>query len=191
MKVEKGYEVVADILQQALDQAQSGKGKERHGHGLPFTEQKIMAISRALRTDGGLAYQVEKKIQEGREFDNLEQLERELFGAIIYTVAMIIYHREVFAAKAVEAPAASSTSASKGFDMHNCDNWQHGDTVLYVGVDNARHTTGREYQVQRVHALSQLHITTDYSHINEPPLPLDKETAEKCFQWVDSSDKTS
>ena len=38
-----GYEVVADILQQALDQAQSGKGKERHGQGLPFTEQKIFS----------------------------------------------------------------------------------------------------------------------------------------------------
>lgn len=184
MRVAKGYEVVAEILQKALDQAQSGKGRERHGQGLPFTEQRILSISRALRTDGGLAYQVEKKIQEGREFDDLEQLERELCGAIIYTVAMIIYHREVFAAKAGATPAG-------GFDRRDSTHWKNGDTVLYVGESNAHHTKGKEYKVLRWGRGPSMNFTVDYSQHDQPNVRIDKKTAEACFELVDVSDKNS
>lgn len=181
MHIEKGYEVVAEVLQKALDQAQSGKGKERHGHGLPFTEQKILAISRGLRTDGGLAYQIEKKVQEGREFDNIEQLERELLGAIIYTVAMIVYHREKFAAASVEKYTHT--------DMTDSDNWEDGDTVFYKLKDTDLYSNGHEYTVCRSKPSNLLQITNNFSgkvNNKESCYVFTREAAEHRFTWVKS-----
>lgn len=94
---EVGYEQLTEILRAAHDHAALGKGKERHANSLPFEKQRMLSISRAQGDDGGMAYQVQKKVQEGRQFDNMQQIENELLGAINYTVGMIIYHRERFA----------------------------------------------------------------------------------------------
>lgn len=88
-----GYEQLADVLQDAYDQAAKGKGAERHADGLPFHEQPMQTGSDLLGTDAGLAFQAIKKIREGRNMPEFDRLERELLGAINYIAGMIIWHR--------------------------------------------------------------------------------------------------
>ena len=87
----KGYEDLTRILDEALQQATSGKGKERHAGNKPFDKQPIMEIARMT----GLAYQTGqamKKIQESHtllEIKGKEAAINELRGAIIYLAAAI------------------------------------------------------------------------------------------------------
>lgn len=97
MKVEKGYSELAAVLQEALDQAQSGKGKERHaGEGETFLEQPIMEISRRVGP-GGPAFQAIKKIQEALgSFRGgfFQRGKADLLGAIVYTAALLLLEDE-------------------------------------------------------------------------------------------------
>lgn len=88
-----GYEQLAEILEAAYDQAAKGKGAERHANGLPFHKQPMQIGSDLLGSDAGLAFQAIKKIREGREFEDLHRVERELLGAMVYIAGMIIWHR--------------------------------------------------------------------------------------------------
>jgi len=88
-----GYEQLAEVLRSAHDQAALGKGAERHANNLPFHEQPMQTGSDMLGSDAGLAFQVIKKVREGRQFAELDRLERELLGAINYIAGMIIWHR--------------------------------------------------------------------------------------------------
>lgn len=88
-----GYEQLAAVLRAAHDQAAIGKGADRHANGLPFHEQPMQTGSDILGTDAGLAFQVIKKVREGRQFAELDRLERELLGAINYLAGMVIWHR--------------------------------------------------------------------------------------------------
>ena len=94
--VEPGYEPLAAVLQLALDQAQAGKGKERHANGRPFDRQPIMEIGRMV----GLGYptgQAKKKTQEAIGMSNRGEPDRavtELLGAINYLAAAILLIRE-------------------------------------------------------------------------------------------------
>lgn len=94
--VTPGYEALAATLQEALDQAQFGKGKERHANGQPFERQPIMEIGRMV----GLGYptgQAQKKIQEAVGMFNRDEPDRavaELLGAINYLAAAILLIRE-------------------------------------------------------------------------------------------------
>lgn len=91
-----GYEPLAMTLQAALDQAQAGKGKERHANGRPFDRQPIMEIGRMV----GLGYptgQAKKKTQEAVGMLNRGEPDRavnELLGAINYLAAAIMLIRE-------------------------------------------------------------------------------------------------
>lgn len=87
--VREGYYELFSILREALDQAQSGKGRERHDNGEPFTEQPALTITRAV----GLGFplgQAMKKIQESQRMDT-DAAKRELLGAINYLAAAILY----------------------------------------------------------------------------------------------------
>lgn len=94
--VSPGYEPLAAALQMALDQAQAGKGKERHANGRPFDRQPIMEIGRMV----GLGYptgQAKKKTQEAVGMFNRGEPDRavaELLGAINYLAAAILLIRE-------------------------------------------------------------------------------------------------
>lgn len=94
--VAPGYGPLAEILQEALDQSQRGKGKERHANGREFERQPIMEIGRMV----GLGYptgQASKKIQEAVGMFNRDEADRavnELLGAIIYSAAAILLIRE-------------------------------------------------------------------------------------------------
>lgn len=92
----KGYEALAGILQEAHDQAASGKGKERHANARPFMQQPILEIGRMC----GLGYptgQAQKKTQEAVGMFNRgehKRAEAELLGAINYLAAAILLIRE-------------------------------------------------------------------------------------------------
>lgn len=62
-KVLPGYESLAGVLQRALDQAQAGKGAERHACGDPFDKQPMQTISQLVGSADGLLYQAIKKAQ--------------------------------------------------------------------------------------------------------------------------------
>ena len=88
-EVKDGYLPLFDVLREALNQAQSGKGEERHGNGLSFMEQPALTITRAV----GLGFplgQAMKKIQECQRMEP-DAAKRELLGAINYLAAAILF----------------------------------------------------------------------------------------------------
>jgi len=88
-----GYEMLAWVLMEALDQAQHGKGKERHAEGgKPFHAQDICQEARDL----GLAYpigQARKKAKEALRLPAGKAIE-DLLGAINYLAAAVIVVHE-------------------------------------------------------------------------------------------------
>jgi hypothetical protein len=104
MRIEPGYESLAEILQEALDQAQSGKGKERHAHDEPFDKQEICNGARLCGL-GAMAFQVRKKTLEAVrliERGGAEKGEPDILGAIVYAAAMLLVAREQKPMKWVE-----------------------------------------------------------------------------------------
>lgn len=90
---ELGYEALTRVLNDALSQAAHGKGAERHANDLPFHEQRMQTISKALESDKGMAFQVIKKLTEGLQLDH-DRREKELLGAIVYLAGIVIYYRK-------------------------------------------------------------------------------------------------
>ena len=89
-KVQPGYESLAAVLHRALDQAQCGKGAERHATGLPFDQQPMQSISKLVGSADGLVYQAIKKAQESQRLPEGRDI-AELLGAINYLAGAIIY----------------------------------------------------------------------------------------------------
>jgi hypothetical protein len=88
-----GYEPLAAVLAEALEQAQSGKGKERHANDKPFARQPILEIGRMV----GPGYQIGQAVKKGQEAMRLPTTERqvaELLGAINYLAAAVILLRD-------------------------------------------------------------------------------------------------
>lgn len=92
-RVLKGYEPLADVLQEALDQAQRGKGAKCHANDKPFLEQPIMVEGRTVGP-GFLAGQVRKKVLEAMNCSDDDRAIEDLLGAINYTAALILLRRE-------------------------------------------------------------------------------------------------
>ena len=95
--VQAGYTDLFCMLIRALDQAQNGKGHERHAAGRTFTDQPILTITRN-RGFGFPFGQVEKKIDEADgmiQRGDLKAAERELLGAINYLAAAVIRIHEI------------------------------------------------------------------------------------------------
>lgn len=93
--VADGYDSLFKTLVEALEQAQAGKGKERHANGEPFDRQEICAEARKLGL-AGPAMQARKKVREALrllEISGPEAAVQELLGAINYTAAMAIVMR--------------------------------------------------------------------------------------------------
>lgn len=93
IQVFPGYEQLANVLQDALDQAQAGKGSQRHANGKPFLEQPIITDGRACGL-AGPAFQARKKILEALKCPDEERAVQDLLGAIVYTAAMVILKEE-------------------------------------------------------------------------------------------------
>lgn len=95
VKVRKGYGGLLNILVEALNQAQKGKGAERHNLGgdLPFEKQRMQSISELVGSVDGMSYQACKKITEGVNLPTLDRQVAELLGAINYIAGMIVFLR--------------------------------------------------------------------------------------------------
>jgi len=89
--VNPGYEMLAEVLQKALDQAQNGKGKARHASNENFEDQQICEIAMRLKDSpvGGVLFQSVKKIYETPRLE-IDAAIRELYGAVNYIGAAII-----------------------------------------------------------------------------------------------------
>jgi uncharacterized membrane protein YheB (UPF0754 family) len=90
-KVLPGYELLHEVLHNALDQAQSGKGKERHACNEDFEDQQICEIDRRLKDSPvqGVLFQAVKKIYETPRLE-IPAAIRELYGSVNYIGAAII-----------------------------------------------------------------------------------------------------
>lgn len=86
------YDILRKILDEAYDQAATGKGKERHANGKPWDEQPIAEIGRMVGT-GFNTGQAIKKLQESSRMEG-ETAVRELLGAIVYAASAIMLIRE-------------------------------------------------------------------------------------------------
>jgi len=89
--VADGYLPLSGVLVQALDQAQYGKGRDRHANGLPFLQQPIMIETRSVGL-GFPAGQARKKILEAINCceSHPDRAIADLLGAINYTAAAIL-----------------------------------------------------------------------------------------------------
>lgn len=88
-----GYEALLEVLLDALDQAQYGKGKERHAtDDVPFHRQPICAIGRMVGPGYNLG-QAMKKCQEAMRMPT-DRAKAELYGAINYIAAAILLLEE-------------------------------------------------------------------------------------------------
>lgn len=96
MNTSPGYEPLAAVLQEALDQAQSGKGRERHavtqGVFRTFDRQPICEIGRMA----GIGYNVGQAMKKAHEACELpdDRAVAELLGAIVYLAAAVMLIRE-------------------------------------------------------------------------------------------------
>ena len=104
----QGYEQLESILNEALEQAAAGKGKERHATGQTFEDQPMQLISKLLGDNHGLAFQAIKKVQESLRLTD-DRAIRELLGAINYIAGMVIFLREA----AKSTPNADELTPSK------------------------------------------------------------------------------
>ncbi len=90
------YKSLSIVLQEALDQAQRGKGHERHSAGEPFESQEICQNTRAV----GLGFplgQARKKAREAKgifEREGTSKAVPDILGAINYLAAAVIVMRE-------------------------------------------------------------------------------------------------
>ena len=87
-----GYEDLAAVLQQALDHAQHGKGKERHNtHDAPFRGQHMLTECDAQGGIGFTIGQARKKAVEALHLPTRERQINELLGAINYLAGAVIW----------------------------------------------------------------------------------------------------
>lgn len=93
------YGAVLDVLGRAYRQAAFGKGKLRHGgeQDIPFEDQRMMTIGKQTGPMG-LAFQVSKKILEGCDKEDKE----DVLGAIIYACGIYLLLEEKKKAQRVE-----------------------------------------------------------------------------------------
>lgn len=85
------YQSLKSVFNEAVDQAENGKGKERHASGEPFENQQIVEIAVRLKDHpmAGPLQQVVKKIYESGRL-GYEKGRIELLGAINYLAAAVI-----------------------------------------------------------------------------------------------------
>ena len=102
--VKDGYLDLFNMLNRAFQQAQNGKGHERHANGLPFNEQPIMTIMQRHGPGFGFG-QIDKKSDEAHRMIERREYaaaDRELQGIIVYAAAVMLRIHELEAQKKEE-----------------------------------------------------------------------------------------
>ena len=87
-EVPKGYESLWNVLIAALDQAATGKGKERHANNDAFEDQLMCYLAAQLGVSGPV-FQVCKKAIEACRLPYPQNV-YELLGAINYAAGAVI-----------------------------------------------------------------------------------------------------
>lgn len=134
----EGYELLANILTDAFEQASTGKGKERHGRGLPWHEQAIFTLGRQYGP-GGTGFQAAKKIGEAMgmiERGDFEAAEREILGTIVYAAATVALVREK--AKQIAPVVVEPIPIGVEWDRHR-QKFLDTLTERYVPIDSPFH----------------------------------------------------
>ena len=108
-QVPDGYRSLASVLAAAIEQAASGKGKERHARaGEPFEQQKICEITRRV----GFGFPLGQAIKKAEEAPRLgDRASDELLGAINYLAAAVLVMREE---EATQSENRMATAADPG-----------------------------------------------------------------------------
>lgn len=87
------YHALFCIFMEAIDQAENGKGKERHADNKPFHQQPICEGGRAFGI-GCLNYQAWKKTKEAMKLALMKngpaRYRAEILGALNYNAAALI-----------------------------------------------------------------------------------------------------
>lgn len=92
---EDGYDDLRSVLYDALHQATSGKGRERHANGKAFADQPMIEIAKMVGT-GFTMGQAMKKTQEARGMHQRGETEaavQELLGAMVYLAGTVLVMR--------------------------------------------------------------------------------------------------
>lgn len=87
------YQILADVLNQALQRASLGKGYDRHGSDEPFEKQQGFKIAQLLGSPDSFDYQIIKKVLEGNRLHRrLRSLDAKLewLDAIVFIAMKII-----------------------------------------------------------------------------------------------------
>lgn len=97
--VRDGYQPLADILDDMLEQGSTGKGHQRHSkHGgldqRPWADQKSMRVARIQNHVGGLVFQICKKAHEAEFMDDPTAMYREALGIGNYAALLAQFARE-------------------------------------------------------------------------------------------------
>lgn len=120
VKVNKGYESLAGVLQRALDQAQTGKGAERHAQSAPFDQQPMQKLCE-LYGVGFATGQAAKKAQESARLPAGRDV-AELLGAIVYLAGAVIYlERTALTGMAAEVAAIANDNGRSCCLMTGCE----------------------------------------------------------------------
>ncbi len=82
------YHHLSTVLDEALEQASEGKGRERHAQDLPFHEQPMQQLI-DLYGMGFALWQAGKKMQESQRLPH-DAARNELLGAIVYIAGAIV-----------------------------------------------------------------------------------------------------
>lgn len=87
---EPGYESLSGVLDEALQQAQAGKGLARHACGEPFVDQQIVQFGEWM--GGSTAFAIGQACKKSIESTRLGNAEAraELLGAINYLAAAVL-----------------------------------------------------------------------------------------------------
>jgi hypothetical protein len=138
------YGSLKRVLVDAMLQAKSGKGKERHADDEPFENQKICVINRWLHGSpiAGPLFQAVKKAVESSRM-NYDAAIRELYGSINYIAAGILLLEELKAGEKQEKEPLQ-------IEM-NCLCLDDGTTVAEVNDK-----LNRLYQEREDHTLESL-----------------------------------
>ena len=92
IEVPDGYEALGYVLQDAVNQAAEGKGKDRHATGESFEAQPICNISREVGVGFALGQAIKKTKESARLKPDAAVFE--LLGAINYLAAAAIVRGE-------------------------------------------------------------------------------------------------
>lgn len=156
MKTNPGYESLAGVLQRALDQAQDGKGAERHANSLPFHKQPMQTIA-AAHGVGFLTGQAAKKSEESHGLPAGRDV-AELLGAINYLAGAVIF------LESKRLPVADNDNKRQG--ATNADGFYHwnprGGLSEPEGVSQILIRNGIVQDVDRLVGIDWREIPGDY-----------------------------